>query len=122
MSDPLLEALDDSFSGILWVTQGDLTHKNRYFRSINYLLDGIIGRNIPMDGGKVALFFTQAFGGNFFVLHMADSNELNERLGGILSNIKTQMPPGKKIVYVGEGNIYPRRVFSLLTDVEIMRL
>ena len=98
------------------------THRGPYFHSIDYLLDGLMGQGPPFNQGEVGLFFTQAFDANFFVLHTTNSSELNERLGNALSNIKTQLPPGKKIVYIGEGNIYPKRAFSQMTDIEVVRI
>ena len=117
----ILDTIDPSYSGILWLTQDVPTQEDPHFHHIDYILNGLMKQKTMLDREKVNLFFTTSFEKRFFVIHITNNKYLNERLGATLLSIKKQIPKDGKLLYIGEGNIYPKKAFSQITNIEIVR-
>ena len=122
MQDILIDQIDHDFSGILWITKDVSIVHDPYFKSMDYILDGLIHQELLVDRNKISLFFTQSFGKLFFVIHVADIGNLNNRLGTMFSGIKKQIPRRSKIIYIGQDRFYPEKAFAELVDIEIVKV
>ena len=117
----ILEMIDHSFSGVLWITRNLPSQKDPHFHYIDYILNGLMKQRSVLDKNKVSLFFTTSFDKRFFVIHITNDEHLNDKLGNTLMSIKKQIPKDGKLLYIGEGNVYPKRAFSQVTNIEIVR-
>ncbi len=74
-------------------------------------------KNSLADNKKVNIFFTESFGEPFFVIHMVKSEDIYERLNQVLSNLKKQILPNSKVLYISEDNTHSKKILSILSSV-----
>ena len=117
MNDSLLKIIDRSISGIIWVTRDIPSHKDDYFNTIDYLLNGLVRKSSLLDTEKANVFFTKSFGETFFVIHMIESEDIYEKLNDVFQGLKKQIHRESKILYISEDNSHSEKILSILSSI-----
>lgn len=74
-NDIILEKFDAGFLGIIWITENSLKSRPEHFKTMDYLMDGVLTRFLNSDAIKEIqknLFVGRSFDQSFFLIHMED--------------------------------------------------
>lgn len=123
MKSNLLIKLDQRSCGLIWLTDNDINPHETHFQEINYLLDGLISRELiaNKDIDKTnSLFLAQNFSDIFFVIHHKYSSKSN--LKTIKKNLETcPKSEKKKLLLINDSSLETEVIIKELnkTDFQI---
>jgi hypothetical protein len=108
-SRTLLSVLDDSVSGVIWVTDVPLDQTPKHYEDIDYLLDGMLTKHITFytkqeqapDTSK-ALFFNETFGQKFSLAVLTKGEKLKSNIEEFLNLL--QKAQETKVVIISHDN------------------
>ncbi|MBL6990059.1 MAG: hypothetical protein ISR65_09790 [Bacteriovoracaceae bacterium] len=94
-------------SGIIWFTKTPLAEKPLPFLPLDYLVDGIITKFVHRRANaseaelESNLFFSKAFGKNFFIAHIfSGAEQLNKHISSTMDLLDKYTKDKKKILVI----------------------
>lgn len=121
MSADLLDLIDHTYAGLLWITGRAPPASDPHFRSVDYLLNGLLREAPPLGGGRVNLFFAKSFGGDFFVLHAPDDPGLADKVRRTAAVIPPAVLRGNRVLHIPGSGSLGEGVFDHIGDLEVVR-
>jgi len=64
----LLAQVTPLAKGIIWITSGEITSQNKFYKEIDYLLDGLLTATLNSAPATTHVLLSENFGNNFYVL------------------------------------------------------
>jgi len=115
MWSTLLDQVDESVHGVIWLTDTPLSDRPGAFHELNYLTDGQLVSAISSEQvykeGTPTLFFSTSFNQPFFVAHVKTSGSaIDNQIAGILS-IKKESGD-KKIMLLNQSKISAQKLID----------
>lgn len=84
MNNELLRSIDQDVAGLIWITEGPITSQEVNFKEIDYLLDGLILKELLEQkeiNFSTSLFLSKSFNQHFFVIHSStNAREIEKQL------------------------------------------
>ena len=64
----LLAQVTPLTKGIIWITSGEITSQNKFYKEIDYLLNGLLTATLNSAPSTSHVLLSENFGTNFYVL------------------------------------------------------
>ncbi len=97
----LLNQVTPSTRAIIWLTQADIAPSHSWYKSMDYLLDGLLTANRDsLAQGKSHLLVGKNFGHPFFLLVVRELEK--KELDGFVTVVYPELKEGQKILVMDE--------------------
>lgn len=111
----LLNQVTPLTKGIIWLPDGSLETSRRFYREIDYLLNGLLTATLKQSVETSQVLVGENFGESFFVFVGLKTNA--KELTNFLDLIKTQLAAETNLLLIDETNSFSQLKSSVPTEV-----
>jgi hypothetical protein len=99
----LLAQVTPLTKGIIWITNGDITTQQKYYKDIDYLLNGLLTATLNSSATKTHVLVSENFGNSFYVFA---GNVQKQELTSFLELVKPHLKDENTLVLIDENDAF----------------
>ncbi|MBA2405525.1 MAG: hypothetical protein H0V66_12185 [Bdellovibrionales bacterium] len=99
----LLAQVTPLTKGIIWITSGEITIQNKFYKEIDYLLNGLLTATLNSTRSGSHVLLSENFGNNFYVLA---GNIESSSLKNYLELVKPHLNVENQVLLIDESDSF----------------
>lgn len=99
----LLAQVTPLTKGIIWITSGEITTQNKFYKEIDYLLNGLLTATLNSSPSTSHVLLSENFGTNFYVLA---GNVEAKSLKSYLDLVNPHLSVENKVLLIDENDSF----------------
>lgn len=111
----LLAQVTPLTKGIIWITSGEITTQNKFYKEIDYLLNGLLTATLTSTPSTAHVLLSENFGNSFYVL----AGNIDEKsLKNYVELVKPQLSAENQVLLIDENDSFKNLKKAIPAEIQ----